>query len=139
MQVLPYFVFEGNAKEAIKLYEAALDGKTKYMMLYSENEDMMKRYPNCKDCVLHAEIEIGDGFIYLADLEPGTKRIVGNHVDVHINFNFIEQLEHAFNSLKAEGTVRHPLSDTFWGARYGSVVDKFGNSWSLNCQLPSKE
>ncbi|MBN2880410.1 MAG: glyoxalase/bleomycin resistance/extradiol dioxygenase family protein [Clostridia bacterium] len=139
MQVLPYFVFEGNASEAIELYEKALEGKTKYMMLYGESEDMAKKYPDFKDCIFHAEMEVGDGYVYLSDLEPGAKRTLGNNVDVHINFNFIEQLEHAYNVLKTGGTIKHPLGDTFWGARYGSVIDKFGNSWSLNCQLPQKE
>ncbi len=134
MQVLPYFVFEGNAKEAIKLYEEAFEGKTTYLMLYKESEDMLKKYPDYKDHIFHAEMEVGDGYIYLSDLEPGTKRTTGNNVDVHINFNFTVQLEHVFNTLKEGGTVKQPLSDTFWGARYGAVIDKFGNSWSLNCQ-----
>jgi PhnB protein len=27
-----------------------------------------------------------------------------------------------------------PLEDTFWGARFGMLTDKFGISWMLNCE-----
>jgi len=30
------------------------------------------------------------------------------------------------------------LNDTFWGARFGMLVDKFGVPWMLNCE-PKKE
>ncbi len=139
MQVLPYFGFEGNADEALKLYEEAFEGKLIFMMRYNESEDMTKKYPDYKDKIFHAEMEIGDGYLYLNDLPPGIKRTTGNNVDVHINFYFIEQLEHAFNVLKKEGKVKSELADTFWGARYGAVIDKYGNSWSLNYQYPQKD
>lgn len=139
MQVLPYFGFEGNAKEAMALYEEAFDGKPGYIMLYGQSDEMAKKYPELTDKIFHAEMEIGDGCLYFNDLLPEVKRTPGNNVDVHINFYFISQLEHAFNVLKKEGKVKQELSDTFWGARYGAVIDKFGNSWSLNYQYPKKD
>jgi len=27
-----------------------------------------------------------------------------------------------------------PLEDTFWGARFGMLVDKFQINWMFNCQ-----
>jgi PhnB protein len=35
--------------------------------------------------------------------------------------------------------VTMPLQDTFWGARFGMLIDKFGVSWMLNCELPKKQ
>jgi PhnB protein len=40
--------------------------------------------------------------------------------------------------LSAGGTVTQPLQETFWGARFGMVTDKFGIPWMLNCDLPKK-
>jgi PhnB protein len=31
------------------------------------------------------------------------------------------------------------VQDTFWGARFGMITDKFGVSWMFNCELPKKE
>jgi PhnB protein len=30
------------------------------------------------------------------------------------------------------GTADHPLENTFWGALFGGLTDKFGNHWLLN-------
>jgi PhnB protein len=34
-------------------------------------------------------------------------------------------------ALAAGATVRFPLADQFWGARYGQVTDPFGHPWSI--------
>lgn len=28
-----------------------------------------------------------------------------------------------------------PVQDTFWGARYGKLLDPFGHDWGINQQL----
>ena len=139
MQVLPCFGFEGNAREAMKLYEKAFDGNVIFTMLYKENKEVMKDYPEYENKIFHAEMKIGDGYLYISDLMPEITRMTGNNVDVHINFYFNNQLENAFNILKDGGVVKSELNDTFWGARYASVIDKFGNSWSLNHQYSKDE
>jgi PhnB protein len=34
-------------------------------------------------------------------------------------------------ALAAGAEVRQPLADTFWGERYGQIVDPFGHRWGL--------
>ncbi len=34
-------------------------------------------------------------------------------------------------AVKAGATVKMPLADTFWGDRYGIVMDPFGHNWSI--------
>jgi PhnB protein len=31
-----------------------------------------------------------------------------------------------------------PLQDMFWGALWGSLVDRFGVQWMVNCREPKK-
>ena len=33
------------------------------------------------------------------------------------------------------GTIMMPLEDTFWGARFGMLKDKFGVNWMFNHEL----
>ena len=33
--------------------------------------------------------------------------------------------------LQAGATLRMPVTDMFWGDRYGVIVDPFGHSWSV--------
>jgi PhnB protein len=43
--------------------------------------------------------------------------------------------ERIFNSLAENGTIQMPFGETFWAARFGMVVDRFGTPWMLNCEL----
>ena len=41
--------------------------------------------------------------------------------------------ERVFNALAKNGTVRMPIQQTFWAARFGMLVDQFGIPWMINC------
>ena len=36
--------------------------------------------------------------------------------------------------LSRDGTVVMPLEKTFWAARFGMLVDRFGIPWLINCE-----
>ena len=47
-------------------------------------------------------------------------------------FLYVKDVDEVFNRAVAEGAkVGMPVSDMFWGDRYGQVTDPFGHSWSL--------
>jgi PhnB protein len=35
------------------------------------------------------------------------------------------------------GRVTMPLENTFWGARFGTLVDRYGVNWMFNAELPT--
>jgi PhnB protein len=37
------------------------------------------------------------------------------------------------------GTVVMPLEKTFWAARFGMVVDRFGIPWLINCEASDQQ
>jgi PhnB protein len=39
-----------------------------------------------------------------------------------------------FDALSASGKITMDLQNMFWGAYYGSVTDKYGVQWKVNCQ-----
>ena len=43
-----------------------------------------------------------------------------------------EEADRIFNQLSDGGQVEMALQDTFWGAYYGSLTDKFGVKWMVN-------
>jgi hypothetical protein len=45
---------------------------------------------------------------------------------------YVENADAAFDrAVKAGCTVKMPISDQFWGDRYGLVEDPFGHQWSI--------
>lgn len=44
-------------------------------------------------------------------------------------------MEKVFQRMAEGGTVTMPLQDTFWGARFGMLRDRFGVNWMFNCDL----
>jgi uncharacterized glyoxalase superfamily protein PhnB len=45
---------------------------------------------------------------------------------------YVEDVDSAFDrAIKAGGTVEMPVTDMFWGDRYGKLTDPFGHKWSI--------
>ena len=42
--------------------------------------------------------------------------------------------ERLFHALAKGGSVRMPLQETFWAARFGMLIDQFGIPWMINCE-----
>jgi len=82
----------------------------------------------------HAEIRIGDSRLMLADAFPeyGSQdplALKGSPVVIHL---YVENADAVWDQAIAAGAEPiMPLSDAFWGDRYGQVQDPFGHRWSI--------
>ncbi len=47
---------------------------------------------------------------------------------ISLNVDSITEAERVFNALAKDGRVDMPLEATFWAARFGMLVDRFGVS-----------
>ncbi|MBI4596011.1 MAG: VOC family protein [Candidatus Tectomicrobia bacterium] len=84
--------------------------------------------------IMHAELQIGDSRLMLSDEMPGcTSRSPQSLGGTPVNlFLYVEDVDQAFNRAVAAGAkVEMPVTDMFWGDRFGSVKDPFGHSWSF--------
>jgi PhnB protein len=45
-----------------------------------------------------------------------------------------KEQQRIFETLADGGKVDYPLHDTFWGARFGMVTDRYDLHWQLNCE-----
>ena len=41
-----------------------------------------------------------------------------------------------FAALAEGGLVTQPLESTFWSAAFGTLIDRFGIPWAINCEAP---
>jgi PhnB protein len=75
---------------------------------------------------------VGDVVLMASDAPPGRyQKPQGFSVSIQINNS--TQAEEVFRALAESGTVVMPYQQTFFAARFGMVVDKFGTPWMVNC------
>jgi uncharacterized glyoxalase superfamily protein PhnB len=119
--VTPSLVVRGAAN-AIEFYKKAFGAKALNQM----------DGPGGK--ILHAEIKIGDSIVMLSDEFPemgssSPQTVGGISASLMI---YTKDVDALFNQALAAGaTVSMPVSDMFWGDRYGRVKDPFGHDWQL--------
>ena len=118
-QVIPYLSVEG-ASDAIDFYARVFGAKERVRM----------PAPNGK--VGHAELEIGDSVVMLADTFPdmgnqSPKSIGGTPFTLMV---YVEDVDSVFDlAIGAGATAERQVEDQFYGDRAGQFVDPFGHKW----------
>jgi PhnB protein len=120
-RVTPYLIVD-DGDAAIRFYTEVLGAK----------ERMRMGGPDGK--VGHAELEVGDSLIMLADEHPemgarSPKTVGGSPVSMHV---YVEDVDAVFEAALAAGaTEKSAVSDKFYGDRSGTFEDPFGHGWSI--------
>jgi PhnB protein len=123
--VTPYLSVRGAA-EAIDFYKKALGAKE------------LMRMPGPDGKVGHAEIQIGDSRVMLADEHPemnftGPQSYGGTSVHLHVYLPNVDA--QVAKALKAGAKLVRPVKDQFYGDRLGTIEDPFGHVWHLATHL----
>ncbi|HXY25869.1 MAG TPA: VOC family protein [Candidatus Acidoferrum sp.] len=118
--VIPYLTCK-DAAQAIEFYKSAF-GATELMRMTG---------PGTK--IGHAELKIGDSHVFVSDEFPGMNAAPTPGVKGGCGiFLYLENVDDAFNrALSGGATVDMPLTNQFWGDRYGKITDPFGHNWGL--------
>ncbi len=135
--ITPYLMFNGNAAEAMLFYVNALDGKIVHSQTFGESG--MPIEGSAKDRIMHALLEADKLQLMVSDCQPGKEVKSGSQISLSLNFDDIESINKTFDNLRIDGNVTMELQDTFWGARFGMLDDKFGVSWMFNFDYPKEE
>ncbi len=137
MKVLTtYLNFAGETREAMTFYAECLGGE---LVAQTFADMKMEAPPGSADRVIHARINKGGAAVLMAsDNMPGMSLIKGNNFHVMIDCESVDETNTLFAALGAGGTVSMELQDTFWGAYFGMLTDKFGVQWMFNCERPKE-
>jgi PhnB protein len=132
MQLNPYLTFNGQCEEAFKFYQQSLGGNIQTMMTYGDSP-MADQVPSeWRDKIIHATLIAGGTALMGADATPDRYENPRGF-SVTIQINDPPEAERIFRALSENGTVTLPIQQTFWAARFGMVVDRFGIPWMVNC------
>lgn len=130
--ISPYLFFPGNCEEAINFYKKAFNGELVGMQRFGDAS--MPVDDDYKEKIMHAELKIGSQSLMFSDGAPHKEINPGDNVQLNISFSNETNLRLTWGKLSEEGKIHMDLQDTFWGALFGQVEDKFGIRWMLNHQ-----
>jgi PhnB protein len=103
-----------------------------YTSILGATERMRMAGPGGK--VGHAELELGDSLIMLADEHPevgavGPRSVGGTPVSMHV---YVEDVDDVFKrAVNAGATATRPVEEQFYGDRLGAFEDPFGHKWNV--------
>ncbi len=131
--ITTYLTFDGNCRQAMEFYKRCLGGE---LFLMPVGESPVEAPKEAKDRIMHASLKIGSLNLMGADHWLGTPHQPGNNFAICITPESLDETEKLFASLGQSGKVTMALQDTFWGARFGTLVDQFGIHWMFNFEKP---
>jgi PhnB protein len=137
-QINSYLTFNGNCRQAMTFYKTCLGGEVTFQTIgESPLSDNMP--PKMKDCILHAELKKDTLVILASDMVSENGLIKGNSVSLMLNCSSEKEIKTFYSRLASGGASVHPLENTFWGALFGGLTDKFGNNWLLHFDKKQKQ
>lgn len=85
-----------------------------------------------KKSILHSTLTKGGLVLMASDIVGENGLVKGNSVSLMLNCGSEEEITTLYKKLSTGGKETHPLENTFWGALFGDLTDKFGNQWLLH-------
>ena len=131
----PYLNFDGNAREAMTFYAKSLGGD---LAMQTYKDAGMVGAIGDPNRVIHASLSKGSMVIMASDTRPGTRVTRGDNFWVCVHCDDLPEVARFFSAFSEGGTVVMALQDTFWGARFGMLTDKYGIGSMFNAELPKK-
>ena len=130
-RIFPYLNFDGNAAEVIAFYGDIFRVQKPEVTRFADMKDHPFG-PEANDRVMHACLTIGKATLMLSDVPPGMRLQRGTTSNVMVDLDDLEETKRIFAALAKGGEVSMDLHQSFWGATFGMVVDRFGVSWMLS-------
>jgi PhnB protein len=110
--VTPFLNVKG-ASDAIEFYKKALGAEERYRM------------PAPNGQLMHAEVQIGNSVVMIADAVMNAPTQASLHL-------YVDDCDALWKRATDAGCkVEMPIQDMFWGDRYGVLSDKWGNRWAI--------
>ena len=136
MQLEPYLFFKGNCEEALNFYKDIFGGEIQGLSRWKEMPEGAGGppvTPETEGRVMHADFRAPGVSFMASDASPGKTYGEGS-ISLSLGTNDLADAERVFNRLAEGGNVEMPMTDMFWGARFGMLTDKFGIDWMINCR-----
>lgn len=139
-QTSTYLNFAGGTEEAFNFYKSVFG--TEFVGDIARHGDvpLPEGAPGLSDedkhLVMNVALPILGGHVLMGTDIPESMGVTvnqGNNVYICLDPDTRADADRLFAALSAGGTVEQSMQDMFWGDYFGSLIDRFGVQWMINC------
>jgi predicted 3-demethylubiquinone-9 3-methyltransferase (glyoxalase superfamily) len=125
-KVTPFFMFEGNAEEAMNFYTSLVpDSKINSISKYGADG------PGKEGTVIQATFTLKGQEFMCIDSYINHEFTFTPSFSVFLTCSTEDEIDMLFEKLSDKGSVLMPLGDYSFSKKFGWTVDRFGVSWQL--------
>lgn len=133
IRMVPYIYLNGNAEEAMNFYKELFKVGKMEIMRYKETNPNLADTP-WGDKVIHGSLKHDVFELFFSDMQENSVALPAGNISLTLDFDNEEEIRRVYEALAKGGKIDMSLDYTFWDALYGSLSDKYGVHWDLNCQ-----
>jgi PhnB protein len=131
MQLEPYLHFNGTCEEALNFYKGVFGGEI-VAIQHWEGSPLESQVPaDFKGKVLHATYKAPEFTLMASD----SSRPMPKSGEITLSIGLTDEAEakRIFEGLAAGAEISMPLQQTYWAKAFGSLTDRYGVPWMINC------
>jgi PhnB protein len=131
--VQPYLFFGGRCDEALAFYRTAIGAEVEMLMRYKESPEPVPPgmlAEGFENKVMHTSFRVGQTTLMASDgCSPDDGKFAG--FTLSLSMPTEADAHRVFAALAEGGTVKMPLTKTFWSPCFGMLTDRFGLGWMI--------
>jgi len=138
-RVSTYLNFMGRTEEAFEFYRGVFGTEYLGPIMRMDTAPPPPEGPELseeeKAMVMHVELPILAGHVLMGTdmiASMGHELRLGNNTTINLEPDTREETQRLYDALSEGATECSPLTDMFWGAAWGTCLDRFGVRWMFN-------
>lgn len=134
MELHPYLLFDGNAREALAFYAETFGKPVPEAMTFGAMPDQSWVTDANRDRIAHVSLELGNVRLMISDTAGAEP--FGGHAGMSISvmMDTVEEGAALMARLSEGGEITMPFAPTFWAKGFGACKDRFGVSWMVDVE-----
>ena len=136
MTLNTYLHFNGDCREAFEFYRSVFGGDFEILQTFGDGPPGMGVSDEESNNILHVSLRVGVSMLMGSDVPAafGPPPNKGNNFSISYDAQSKKETDDLFAKLSEGGVATMPPQDMFWGAYFGSCIDRFGISWMVSCE-----